>query len=287
MSILLDSDTRAIVQGITGRIGSMQTKWMLEYGTSIVGGVTPGKGGQEVHGVPVYDSVAEAVSETEANASVSFVPAPHVKEAAFEALDNGLKLLAIITEFVPVHDSLAIKNRAKKAEAWIIGPNCPGLLTPGVGKLGIMPGNLFREGHIGLAGRSATLSYEVAGHITAAGRGQSTAVGIGGDVVTGARFLDILRLFEADAQTEAVVTVGEIGGDSEEEAAIYIPRMTKPVVAFIAGRAAPPGKRLGHAGAIIRGGEGTAEGKIEALRRAGVAIAASPAQIPDLLSELL
>ncbi len=287
MSILLDSDTRAIVQGITGRIGSMQTKWMLEYGTSIVGGVTPGKGGQEVHGVPVYDSVAEAVSETEANASVSFVPAPHVKEAAFEALDNGLKLLAIITEFVPVHDSLAIKNRAKKVEAWIIGPNCPGLLTPGVGKLGIMPGNLFREGHIGLAGRSATLSYEVAGHITAAGLGQSTAVGIGGDVVTGARFLDILRLFEADAQTEAVVTVGEIGGDSEEEAAIYIPRMTKPVVAFIAGRAAPPGKRLGHAGAIIRGGEGTAEGKIEALRRAGVAIAASPAQIPDLLSKLL
>ncbi len=287
MSILLDSDTRAIVQGITGRIGSMQTKWMLEYGTSIVGGVTPGKGGQEVHSVPVYDSVAEAVSETEANASVIFVPAPHVKEAAFEALDNGLKLLVIITEFVPVHDSLAIKSRAKKVEAWIIGPNCPGLLTPGVGKLGIMPGNLFREGHIGLAGRSATLSYEVAGHITAAGLGQSTAVGIGGDVVTGARFLDILRLFEADAQTEAVVIVGEIGGDSEEEAATYIPRMTKPVVAFIAGRAAPPGKRLGHAGAIIRGGEGKAEGKIEALRRADVAIAASPAQIPDLLSKLL
>jgi succinyl-CoA synthetase alpha subunit len=265
----------------------MQTKWMLEYGTSIVGGVTPGKGGQEVHGVPVYDSVSEAVSETNADASVIFVPAPYVKGAAFEALDNGLNLLVIVTEFVPVHDSLAIRARAKKSGTWIIGPNCPGLLTPGVGKLGIMPGNLFRPGSIGLAGRSATLSYEVAGHITASGMGQSTAVGIGGDMATGVRFLDILRLFEADVQTEAVVMVGEIGGDSEEEAAAHISQMTKPVVAFIAGRAAPPEKRLGHAGAIIRGSEGTAEGKIESVRGAGVAIASSPAHIPALLAQVL
>ena len=287
MSILLDENTRGIVQGITGRIGRVQTKWMLEYGTKLVAGVTPGKGGQRVEGLPVYNTVREAVEKHGANASVIFVPAPFAKEAALEAIEASLKLVVIITEFMPIHDTMEIKRRAKLAGVRVLGPNCPGLLTPGVGKLGIMPGNLFTAGPIGIVGRSATPSYEITGMLTEAGLGQSTAVGIGGDPVMCTSFLDVLELFEADEHTAAVVMIGEIGGTAEEEAAAFIGRMSKPVVAFIAGRAAPPGKRLGHAGAIIRSGEGTAEAKIAALADAGAAIAESPSQVLSLLKEMV
>jgi succinyl-CoA synthetase alpha subunit len=281
--ILLDKDTRGIVQGITGRIGSVQAKWMIEYGTALVAGVTPGKGGQEVHGLPVYDRVGEAVEQQGANASVIFVPAPFVKGAVEEALGAGLKLVVVVTEHVPVHDSVYIKRLAQQHGAWLIGPNCPGLLTPGVGKLGIMPGNLFKPGPVGVVGRSATLTYEVAGNLSEAGFGQSTAVGVGGDMVTGARFLDVLKLFEADPATEAVVMVCEIGGSAEEEAAPFIREMRKPVVALVAGRNAPAEKKLGHAGAIIRGGQGTPQSKVQALEGAGVAIADYPADAARLL----
>lgn len=285
--ILLDHNTRAIVQGITGRIGSVQTKWMLEYGSAVLAGVTPGKGGQQVHGLPVYDTVKEAVARHGVNASVIFVPAPHALGAVVEALEAGLQLVVVITEHVPVHDSLKMKRQAQLHGAWLLGPNCPGLLTPGVGKLGIMPGNLFTPGPVGVVGRSATLTYEVCGNLSAAGLGQSTAVGVGGDMVTGARFRDVLRLFEADPATEAVVMVGEIGGTAEEEAAEFIKEMRKPVVALIAGRNAPAEKKLGHAGAIIRGGQGTPRSKVAALEAAGVAVAASPAEVVQLVKERL
>ncbi len=282
--ILLDRDTRAIVQGITGRIGSVQTKWMLEYGSAVVAGVTPGKGGQQVHGLPVYDTVREAVAQHGVNASVIFVPAAYTLGAVAEALEAGLKLVVVITEHVPVHDSLKMKRQAQESGAWLLGPNCPGLLTPGVGKLGIMPGSLFTPGPVGVVGRSATLTYEVCGNLSAAGLGQSTAVGVGGDMVTGARFRDVLRLFEADPATGAVVMVGEIGGTAEEEAADFVKEMRKPVVALIAGRNAPAEKKLGHAGAIIRGGQGTPRSKVQALEAAGVAVAASPADVVRLLA---
>ena len=285
--ILLDQNTRSIIQGITGRIGSVQAKWMLEYGTKLVAGVTPGKGGQEVHGLPVYDTVQETVDRHAANASVIFVPAPAALSAVQSALAAGIKLVVVITEHVPVHDSLQMKRMAQRHGAWLLGPNCPGLLTPGVGKLGIMPGNLFRPGPVGVVGRSATLTYEVAGNLSEAGLGQSTAVGVGGDMVTGARFLDVLRLFEADPATEAVAMVGEIGGTAEEEAARFIAEMSKPVVALIAGRNAPAEKKLGHAGAIIRGGQGTPASKVAALEAAGAAVADSPAEVARLLREKL
>ncbi len=235
----------------------------------------------------MYDTIAEAVEEQEANASVIFVPARFAKDASLEAVEAGLSPVVIITEFTPIHDTMAVKRAADAKGVTVIGPNCPGIFTPGVGKLGIMPANLFRKGGIGIAGRSATLTYEVVGNLTLAGFGQSTAVGIGGDPVVGTRFLEILRLFAADAQTEAVVMVGEIGGSAEEEAAPFIAAMDKPVVALIAGQTAPPGKTFGHAGAIIRGQEGTAQGKIEALTAAGAAIAESPAQVPELLRRVL
>lgn len=285
--ILLDKNTRAIVQGITGRIGSVQTKWMLEYGTAVLAGVTPGKGGQEVHGLPVYDTVAEAVEKHAVNATVIFVPAPGVKAAVAEALEAGLKLVVVITEHVPVHDSLKVKRLGQQYGATILGPNCPGLLTPGVGKLGIMPGSLFKPGPVGVVGRSATLTYEVCGNLSAAGLGQSTAVGVGGDMVTGSRFVDVLRLFAADPATEAVVMVGEIGGTAEEEAAAFVKTMGKPVVALIAGRNAPAEKKLGHAGAIIRGGQGTPQSKVAALTAAGVAVADSPSDVVTRLQALL
>ncbi len=285
--ILLDKDTRGIVQGITGRIGSVQTKWMLEYGSNLLAGVTPGKGGQVVHGLPVYHSVAEARSEHDVNSSVIFVPPPFVIGAVKEALDSGLKLVVVVTEHVPVHDSLRIKRMAQEAGAWLLGPNCPGLLTPGVGKLGIMPGSLFKPGPIGVVGRSATLTYEVCGNLSAAGLGQSTAVGVGGDMVTGSRFLDVIRLFEADPDTEAVVMVGEVGGNAEEEAAPFIKTMAKPVVALIAGRNAPAEKKLGHAGAIIRGGQGTPQSKVSSLEGAGAMVADSPADLVKRLRERL
>jgi succinyl-CoA synthetase alpha subunit len=285
--ILLDRNTRGIVQGITGRIGSVQTQWMVEYGTNLVAGVTPGKGGQVVHGLPVYDTVQETVERHGANASVIFVPPPATRAAVQMALAAGLKLVVVVTEHVPVHDSLAMKRLAQEHGAWLLGPNCPGLLTPGVGKLGIMPGSLFRPGPVGVVGRSATLTYEVAGNLSAAGLGQSTAVGVGGDMVTGSRFLDVLRLFEADPATEAVAMVGEIGGTAEEEAARFVKEMSKPVVALIAGRNAPAEKKLGHAGAIIRGGQGTPQSKVAALLAAGATVADSPAEVARLMKASL
>ena len=284
-TILLDKDTRAIVQGITGKVGRAQTRWMLEAGTALVAGVTPGRGGERVEGLPVYDSVAEAAVRSQANASVIFVPAPFTREAAFEALDARLSLVVIVTEHVPIRDTMEIKARARATGARVIGPNCPGIFVPGFGKLGIMPANIFRPGGIGVVGRSATLSYEVIGNLTEIGLGESAAVGIGGDPVVCTGFTEILRLFEADQATQAVVLVGEIGGSAEEEAAEFIATMSKPVVALIAGRAAPPGRRFGHAGAIIRAGGGGAAQKIDALRQAGARIADTPAEIPFLVKE--
>lgn len=287
VSILLDDDVRGIVQGITGRVGKAQTHWMLQAGTRLVAGVTPGRGGQQVEGLPVYDTVAQAVYEQGANASVIFVPAPFAREAAFEALEAGLKLIVVVTEHIPVRDTMEIKARARHLRATVIGPNCPGIFVPGLGKLGIMPANIFEPGAVGVVGRSATLSYEVIGNLTGAGLGQTAAVGIGGDPVVCTGFSHVLELFEADGATHGVVLVGEIGGSAEEEAAEYIAGMSKPVVALIAGRAVPPGRRFGHAGAIIRAGGGGAEHKIHALHQAGAIIAETPAEIPDLLRQRL
>jgi succinyl-CoA synthetase alpha subunit len=283
--MLLDRETRAIVQGITGRVGRAQTYWMLQAGTPLVGGVTPGRGGGQVEGLPVYNTVIEAVEKVRANASVIFVPAPFARGAAFEALDAGLKLIVIVTEHIPMRDTMEIKARARWAGATVIGPNCPGIFVPGVGKLGIMPANIFHVGRVGVVGRSATLSYEVIGNLTNDGLGQTAAIGIGGDPVVCTGFSNVLKLFETDAATQAAVLVGEIGGSAEEQAAEFIATMSKPVVAFIAGRAAPPGRRFGHAGAIIRAGSGGAEGKINALRKAGASIVDTPADIPALLKE--
>lgn len=284
-TILLDDNTRGIVQGITGKVGQAQAHWMLKAGTPLVAGVTPGRGGLEIEGLPVYDTVAQAVEEQRANTSVIFVPAAFARDAAFEALDAGLRLIVIVTEHIPVRDAMDIKSRARTTGATVVGPNSPGIFIPGVGKLGIMPASIFREGGIAVVGRSATLSYEIVGNLTKLGLGQTAAVGIGGDPVVCTEFSDILQLFEADDTTTGVVLVGEIGGSSEERAAGYIAAMSKPVVALIAGRTAPPGRRFGHAGAIIRTGVGQAEEKVNALRAAGAFIADTPSQIPVLLKE--
>jgi len=286
-TILLDDNTRGIVQGITGKVGQAQAHWMLKAGTPLVAGVTPGRGGLEIEGLPVYDTVAQAVEEQRANASVIFVPAAFARDAAFEALDTGLRLIVIVTEHIPMRDTMDIKARARTTGATVVGPNSPGVFIPGVGKLGIMPASIFRKGGIGVVGRSATLSYEIVGNLTKAGLGQTAAVGIGGDPVVCTGFSDILQLFEADDTTTGVVLVGEIGGSSEERAAGYIAAMTKPVVALIAGRTAPPGRRFGHAGAIIRTGGGKAEEKVCALREAGAFIANTPAEIPVFLKECM
>jgi succinyl-CoA synthetase alpha subunit len=286
-TLFLNQNTRAIVQGITGKVGQAQTHWMLKAGTSLVAGVTPGRSGQVVEGLPVYGSVAEAVSAQGANASVSFVPATSAREAAFEAIHAGLELVVIVTEHIPIRDTMEIKAASRHSGTVVIGPNCPGIFIPGAGKLGIMPQNIFRQGHIGVVGRSATLSYEVIANLSDSGFGQSAAIGVGGDPVICTEFSDVLRIFEADENTHGVVLVGEIGGSGEERAAEYIASMTKPVVALIAGRAVPPGRRFGHAGAIIRAGSGGAQQKIDVLRQAGAAIARSPVEIPALLSERL
>lgn len=286
-TILLDQDTRAIVQGITGKVGQAQTHWMLDAGTNLVAGVTPGRGGAVVEGLPVYDTVAETVVRHKANASVIFVPAGFVRSAALEALEAGLKLVVIITEHIPVRDTMEIKWRARLTGATVIGPNCPGIFTPGFGKLGIMPVSIFNEGSIGVVGRSATLSYEVIANLSDAGLGQTSAVGIGGDPVICTQFLDVLKRFESDEKTAGVVLVGEIGGSGEEQAAAFIQQMKKPVVALIAGRSLPPGQRFGHAGAIIHSGRGGAQGKIDALREAGATIADTPSQIPEILKSRL
>ncbi len=289
MGILVGKDTRLVVQGITGRDGSFHTKLMLEYGTNVVAGVTPGKGGQEVHGVPVFDTVQEAVEKTGANTSVIFVPARFAADAIMEAADAGIELVVTITEGIPVHDMMRVVQYLKqKGTTRLIGPNCPGVITPGEAKVGILPGQIFTPGPIGVISRSGTLTYEIVSHLTAKGLGQSTAIGIGGDPIIGTRYIDLLELFKNDPQTKGVVIIGEIGGTDEQEAAEYIrSEFPKPVVAFVAGRTAPPEKRMGHAGAIISGGTGTAAEKIAAFEAAGVPVAAIPEEVADLLAKKL
>jgi succinyl-CoA synthetase alpha subunit len=285
MSILVNNNTRLIVQGITGREGMFHAEQMIAYGTHVVGGVTPGKGGQWAVGVPVFDSVRDAVRATEANTSIIYVPAAFSPDAILEAVDAGIKLVVCITEGVPTLDMVRVRAYIDQTDARLIGPNCPGLITPGQAKVGIMPGHIHIPGNVGVVSRSGTLTYEVVAALTARGIGQSTAVGIGGDPIIGSTFIDILELFEADADTEQVVMIGEIGGTDEEEAARFIlNHMSKPVTGFIAGQTAPPGKRMGHAGAIISGGKGTAAEKVQALEAAGVRMAKQPTDIAELVA---
>jgi len=287
MAILVGSDTKAIVQGITGSQGIFHTKLMLEYGTKIVGGVRAGKGGTQVEGVPVFDTVREAVSSTGANASIIFVPAPSARDATLEAISHSLNPIVLITEGIPIKDSMEIMASAKARGCVIVGPNTPGIITPSACKLGIMPSHVFKKGEVGLASRSGTLTYEIASSLSRAGLGQSTCLGLGGDPIIGLSFVDVLEMFRKDPETRSVALVGEIGGNAEEMAAEYIKdsKYPKPVAAYVAGRAAPPGKRMGHAGAIIMGKTGTAESKLEALKAAGVRVALKPGEIARLLAE--
>ncbi len=289
MAILVDEETRVIVQGITGREGSFHTKLMLDYGTKIVAGVTPGKEGSEVHGVPVYDSVGDALSEHDANASIIFVPARFASDAAFEAIEAGLSPVVVITEHIPIMDALKFISYARDRGIRVVGPNCPGVISPARCKLGVMPAHVFEKGIVGMVSRSGTLTYEIAWAITKAGLGESTCVGIGGDPVIGMDFIEVVEMFQQDPQTEAIVVIGEIGGDFEERLAAHVrrERLEKPIVAYIAGRTAPPGKRMGHAGAIVTMGAGSAESKIRALREAGVPVADLPSQVPELILQQL
>ncbi len=289
MGIVIDGNTRALVQGITGSQGSFHTRLMLEYGTKIVAGMTPGKGGSQVHGVPVYDTVEEAQQKHSADASIIFVPAPFAADAALEAMESGIRKIVIITEHIPIKDAITVMAYARQYGATIIGPNTPGIITPLACKLGIMPSHIFSSGCVGIVSRSGTLTYEIAAGLTRKQLGQSTCLGLGGDPITGLNFIDALKMFEIDPQTKAVALIGEIGGDLEELAAKYIAakKYRKPVVAFIAGRSAPPGKRMGHAGAIVMGSAGTAESKIEAFQKAGVEVADMPNAVADLLSKSL
>jgi succinyl-CoA synthetase alpha subunit len=288
VSILIDKKTKLIVQGITGREGEFHTKQMIEYGTQVVGGMTPGRGGEKVLGVPVFDTVAQAVKKTGANTSVIYVPARGSADAILEAADAGIELVVCITEGVPVIDMMRVARRLVETGTKLIGPNCPGLISPGKSKVGIIPGNICIPGPVGLVSRSGTLTYEVIHALTQRKIGQSTCVGIGGDPVHGLGFIDTLEMFEADPQTRAVALIGEIGGTDEEKAAEFIKRkMTKPVVAFVAGQTAPPGKRMGHAGAIIEGGTGTAADKIAAFQRAGVPVARFPGEVAALIEQKL
>ncbi len=288
MAILVNKNTRVLVQGITGRDGSFHTKLMLEYGTNIVAGVTPGKGGSDYLGIPVFDTVKEAVKKTSPNTSIIFVPPQFAVDAIYEAADNGISLIVVITEGIPIHDMVKVKNYLDRKGVRLIGPNCPGVITPNECKVGIMPSHIFRRGKIGVVSRSGTLTYEIVYQLTINGFGQSTAIGIGGDPIIGSKFVDILKLFNEDNETEAVVLIGEIGGTDEQDAAEYIKKeFKKPVVAFIAGRTAPPERRMGHAGAIIAGSEGTAEEKIRAFENAGVKVASLPEEVPKLLKELI
>ena len=285
VSILVNRETRLLVQGITGREGSFHTTQMVEYGTQVVAGVTPGGSGKTVAGAPVFDTVARAVEETGANVSIIYVPARFAPDAIYEAVDAGIPFVVCITEGIPILDMVPVYAYVRAKGARLLGPNCPGLITPGEAKVGIMPGFIHTPGPVGLVSRSGTLTYEVVDALTRAGLGQTTAVGIGGDPVIGTSFVDALKLFQDDPATEAIVLIGEIGGTDEEDAAAFIREyVTKPMAGFIAGRTAPPGKRMGHAGAIISGGAGTAAEKIAALEAARVRVAESPAQVPDLLA---
>lgn len=283
MAILLDANTRLMVQGITGHQGQFHTKAMLDFGTKVVGGVTPGKGGTNVHGVPVFESCEDAVASKGANASIVFVPAPYAKDAALEAIESGVKLLVIITERIPVHDCLELVPYARAKGVTVIGPNCPGIATAGVAKAGIIPNHIFAPGPWGIVSRSGTLTYEIVHEMTRAGLGQTTCVGIGGDPINGTNMVEALAMFEGDPETKGVVLVGEIGGTAEEEAARFAETMSKPLFAYIAGRTAPPGKRMGHAGAIIQRGMGTAESKVKAFEDARVPVANYPREIPELI----
>ena len=287
MSILINKNTRVITQGITGATGLFHAQGAREYGTQMVGGVTPGKGGTTIDGFPVYDTVIEAVQKTGATASVIYVPPPFAADSIMEAVDAGIELVCCITEGIPVLDMVKVKQYMKGKKTRLIGPNCPGVITPGECKIGIMPGYIHKPGKIGVVSRSGTLTYEAVWQLTCLGLGQSTCVGIGGDPVNGTNHLDVLRLFEADPDTEAVIMIGEIGGSSEEEGAWFVKEhMTKPVAAYIAGITAPPGKRMGHAGAIISGGKGTATEKVSILRECGISVADSPAEMAQALLKI-
>jgi succinyl-CoA synthetase alpha subunit len=288
MGILVGKDTKLIVQGITGRDGSFHARQMIDYGTDVVGGVTPGKAGQEVHGKPVFGSVKEAVKETGANATVIYVPAAFASDAVLEAVEAEVPLIVCITEGVPVSDMVSVWDALAGGRSRLLGPNCPGVITPGECKVGIMPGHIHRPGNVGVVSRSGTLTYEVVDQLTRAGLGQSSCVGIGGDPIIGTKFVDVLDLFERDERTEYIVMIGEIGGNDEERAAEFIAaNVTKPVVGFIAGTSAPPGRRMGHAGAIVSGGSGRAEDKVDALAKAGVKIAVTPTEIGKMVSGMV
>ncbi len=288
MSIFINKKTKLIVQGITGRDGSFHAEQMKAYGTNVVGGVTPGKGGTKVAGIPVFNTMKEAVKKTKANTSVIYVPPPFAVDAIFEAVGAGIKLVICITEGVPANDMMKVYPYVKEMGARLIGPNCPGLISVDQAKVGIMPGTIVKKGNVGVISRSGTLTYEAIWALTEAGMGQTTCIGIGGDQVIGTNFIDCLEAFENDKSTKAIVMIGEIGGSDEEDAAKFIKKhVTKPVVSFIAGQTAPPGKRMGHAGAIISGGSGTAADKIKALNKAGVPVAGSPTEIPMHLQELI
>ena len=288
MAILVGKDSKVVVCGITGKEGSFHTKQMIDYGTNVVAGVTPGKGGTTFEGVPVFDTVAEAVAQTGANAGIIFVPPPFAADSVLECEAAGLPFATLITEGVPVQDSLRVVSRVKQNGTMkLLGGNCAGIITPGECKMGIMPGHIFKAGNVGLVSRSGTLTYEIVWEMTQAGIGQTTCVGIGGDPLPGLRFIDIMRMFEADPATEAVVMIGEIGGSDEEQACEFIATMKKPVVGFISGRTAPPGKRMGHAGAIISGNTGTPQSKVDAFLKAGAKVADRTSDVPALLKEVL
>ncbi len=287
MAIIVDEQTRLVVQGITGREGSFHATRNKAYGTKVVAGVTPGKAGEEVEGIPVFNSVRDAASETDPNTAMVFVPARFAADAIFEAVDAGIETVIVITEGIPAHDMLRAYNVVRSLDVTMIGPNCPGVLSPGKATVGIIPAQIFKEGTVGLVSRSGTLTYQIGHELTQLGIGQSTIVGIGGDPVVGSSFIDVLSRFEADAETEIVVMVGEIGGDEEEKAAAFIQgHMTKPVVAYIAGFTAPPGKTMGHAGAIISGSAGTAQAKRDALEAHGVRVGTNPTEVAELVAEL-
>ncbi len=285
MAIIIDQNTNVIVQGATGNQGRFHMRQMLAYGTKIVGGISPGKGGLEVDGVKIYDTVFAAMEDHRVDASCLFIPAPLAKDAAFEAIEAGVKVLVIITEHIPLHDEMEIIRLARLKGATVIGPNTFGVVSSGKCKIGIPPNQFFVPGPVGVVARSGTLTYEIVGNLTVGGIGQSTVVGLGGDRVVGLSFVDVLQRFEKDQETKAVVLVGEIGGNQEEEASLFIKKMTKPVVAYIAGKSAPPGKRMGHAGAIIERGRGTFEGKVTALKEAGAAVATLPFEVPALIKD--